>query len=292
MTDVQEPKKRQQRSLDWVLKSASRILLGQFSIPGWFGFLFAIFWDVPGWQSKFDFWAKVAQSSNGWLTPLADILLWPYFSPTLGIISFVYLIVVSRFGETGTARSTVVTSLAWISVAAIFIAFILVTGYGAGEFYIRTQIAKGIAGVPRDSSPASSEQNGTDRALYSDGPRSLTQNQQRLLIGMGEKLRDQIPKLFLITYMATDMEAFSYASQLRTTFEHAAIQTAGPQEQPLPKAGVSGLIILADDVKSPAAIALQQALETLDIHPQLAADLSRPGNYPLVLFVGPRPVRP
>jgi hypothetical protein len=73
MSDVQEPSAKEppERSHDWVLKSANRVLLGQFSIPGWLGFLFAIFWGVPGWQSKFDFWARVAQSSNGWLTRTA-----------------------------------------------------------------------------------------------------------------------------------------------------------------------------------------------------------------------------
>jgi hypothetical protein len=266
-------------------------LLGQFSIPGWLGFLFAIFWGVPGWQSKFDYWARVAQSSNGWLTPLADILLWPYFSPTLGIISFAYLIVVSRLGRQEAVRSTVLTALAWISVTAVILTFIVVTGYGGIEIYIRTQIAKGVSGVPREGSPADSAKNGTDRPLYTDGPRVLTQNQQRLLIGMSDKLSDQLRQPLMITYMATDMEAFSFASQLRTAFEHAAIRTLGPQEQPLGKAGLSGLIIEVDDIKSPAGIALQEALETMDIQPQLVAG-PRPGNYPLVLFVGPRPVQP
>jgi hypothetical protein len=79
---------------------------------------------------------------------------------------------------------------------------------------------------------------------------------------------------------------------LRTTFERAAIQTSGPHEQPLGKAGLSGVIIEVDDIKSPAGIALQQALEVMGMHPTLIDNLPRYGNHPLVLFVGPRPVQP
>jgi hypothetical protein len=207
-------------------------------------------------------------------------------------LSFAYLVAVSRKAPPDSPRNTVLASLAWISLTSIILASIVVAGYGAVEFYIRSEIEKGKSGVPRIGSPADSQKNGTDRPLYSDAPRVITQNQQRLLIGMGDRLQNQLPKSFPITYMATDMEAFGYASQLRTSFEHAAIQTNGPLEQPLGKAGLNGIIIEVDDIKSPAGIALQQALETMDIHPQLVADLPRYGNNPLVLFIGPRPVQP
>lgn len=95
-------------------------------------------------------------------------------------------------------------TVAWLSVAAVAICAIIVFGGGAIEFYIRGQIAKGLAGVPRDSSPANSQANGSDRPLYSSGPRTVTGNQQRLLIQMGPELRTQV-RPFPISYLSTDL---------------------------------------------------------------------------------------
>jgi hypothetical protein len=278
-------------SLNWLLKKASWILLGQFRIPGWLGLLFAIFWGVPTWQSKIDFWVNVAKSSGGLLGALADILTWPYLSATIAIVSFVYLGVVSLQARPDSPRNAILGSFAWISLTLVVLTSIIVAGYGAAEFYIRSEIEKGRAAIPRSSSPADSQKNGTDRPMYGS-PRALTQNQQRLLSEMAESLQNQLPKPLQITYLATDMEAFGYAQQFRTAFEHAAVQTSGPIEQPLGKPGLSGVIIEVDDVKSPTGRALQQALELMDAHPQLISGLPRYGNYPVILFIGPRPVQP
>jgi hypothetical protein len=294
LTDTSPPQSEGQParwSLQWLFAKASWLLLGQFKIPGWLGFAFAIFWGVPAWQSKIDFWAATVRSSGSHLAPLADVLTWPYLPATIALLSCVYLVAVSRTASSHSPRNAVLAGIAWSSLTLIVLASITVAGYGAIEFYIRAEIEKGRAGIPRAESPANSQQNGTDRPLYTDNPRGLTQNQQRLLIGMGEKLGAELPP-FPITYMAFDGEAGGYARQFKIAFEHAAIRTLGPSEQPLSNPGLSGLYIEVDNLNSPAGRALQQALEVMDVHAKLVDDLPRFANYPLVLFVAPRPIQP
>ena len=83
MSDSDQPPRW---SRNWWLRYLSIVFLGQFKIPGWLGFAFAVFWGVPGWQSKFDYWLRMAKSSSDWAAPAADSLLSPYFSPTLALV--------------------------------------------------------------------------------------------------------------------------------------------------------------------------------------------------------------
>ncbi len=185
MSDSEQPVPR---SRDWWLRYASIVFLGQFKIPGWLGFAFAVFWGVPGWQSKFDYWLLVARSSSSLAAPAADVLLWPYFSPTLAVVSLLYVAAVSR-PASAPPRSKSIAVLGWICVTLIFGIAIVVTGWGATESYIRTEIIKGVTGVPRDSSPTNPKQAGNDKPIFSDTPRGLTPNQQRLLIGQSDELQ-------------------------------------------------------------------------------------------------------
>jgi hypothetical protein len=276
-------------SLAWILKSASWVLLGQFRVPGWLGLIFAIFWGVPAWQSKVEFWAQVAKSSGGRLAPFAEILLWPYFSPSVAFISFVYLIVVSRVSQTNSTRNVVLATVAWISVTSIILTTILIVGWGAIIFYVRTEIAKGRAGVPLDSSPANSQANGSDRPLYA-GPRNLTENQKRLLIDQSDQLKQL--KGLPITYLAGDLEAFQYAVELRAAFQLATVEASQPSEQTRTDTKDVGIMIEVPDHSAPsgAAVALQQTLEVLDIHAKIIDAPSRFGSTPVILFVGPRPI--
>jgi hypothetical protein len=273
----------------WFWDHADRILLGKIKIPGWLGILFTIFWGVPNWNSRIQFWTEVARATSPRLAPFADVLAWTYFPGVMAIVSLVYLAVVSR--SESSASNTALAAVAWLSLGLVGTAAIAVTGFGAIEVYIQTEIAKGKAGLPREDNPADSAKNGTDRPLYAR-PRDVTQNQRRLATEIPEGIASRLPKPVVISYLKTDMEAFAYASQLRQTFERAAISTEGPFEQALARPGLSGIYIEADDIKSPAGIALQQALVILGIHAELAGDHPRYGNSPVVLFVGPRPIQP
>jgi len=194
----------------WWLRYASVVFLGQFKIPGWLGFVFAVFWGVPGWQSKFDYWLRVAKSSSGWAAPAADALLSPYFSPTLAVVSLMYVVAVSS-PASAPLRSKSIAVLGWICITLILGIAIVVTGWGATQNYIRTEIVKGIAGVPRDSSPTNPQQAGNEKPLFSDTPRGLTSNQQRLLIGQSDELQGLT---FRLSFLAQDYEALHFAESL------------------------------------------------------------------------------
>ena len=232
---------------------------------------------------------EVARAASPRLAPVADVLASPYFPGGMALASVLYLAVVSRAEVS--VRNTVLASVAYLSLALVGIAAIVVTGYGAIEVHIQAEIAKGKAGIPREENPADSAKNGTDRPLYS-APRDVTQNQRRLATEISESISSRLPKPLVISYLKTDMEAFSYAAKLREMFERAAISTEGPFEQALPRRGLSGVLIDVNDIKSPAAIALQEALTVLGVHAELESDLPRYGNHPVVLFVGPRPIQP
>jgi hypothetical protein len=286
-SEGQEPAKW---SLAWFLKLASIVFLGQFRIPGWLGIVFAIFWGIPAWQSKFEFWAQVAKSSGSQLAPFAEILLWPYLSPTIALVSFVYLIVVSSFDRSSAApRNILLVVVAWVSVTAIFLTTIVVAGSGAIEAYVRAEIARGVAGLSRGASPANTPA-GDQRPLFGSA-RSLTLDQQRLLILEGQKLRADLPNV-KVAYLPTDNETYALALQLRNTLGRAAINTEFIG-QSLTDPNDEGILIEVPDRNSPsiAAIKLMQLLSIADI-PARFANLA-PGLPPdgMILFIGPRPIQ-
>lgn len=103
--------------------------------------------------------------------------------------------------------------------------------YGWFELKQREAYAAGAAGLPRNSSPSNPQTPSKQRPLLPPGNRQLTADQQRILITEGANVYKVLTGM-LITYLDTDMEGASYASQLKFTLARAAIQ-AGVSAQPL-----------------------------------------------------------
>ncbi len=287
MSDSEQPIKW---SREWWLRYGSIVFLGQFKIPGWLGFIFAVFWGVPGWQSKFDYWLRIVRSSSSLAAPIADVLLWPYFSPTLAVVSLLYVAVVSR-PASAPLRSKSIAVLGWICVTLIFGIAIVMLGWGATESYIRTEIVKGVTGVPRDSSPTNPKQVGNEKPIFSDTPRGLTPNQQRLLMGQSDELQGLT---FRLSYLAQDMESLHFAESVRSALILSGARPTGIQEQFLGNAKGGGVFIEVPDASAipDGATKLQRALKIADIDAKI---IQSPGPYPTssyALFVGSRLIQP
>jgi hypothetical protein len=290
MSDHATEQKEKRWIVDWGFRRLADVLFGHIPIklPGWVLLLLAVIIAVPDLKSRYDFWLQVALSSGGWWATVATVLLWPYFSATLAIVGVLYLVMVSR-PSSGFQQHPLVPIIGWISAALCFIAIVATVGYGATEIYIRTEIAKGLSGVPRTASP-SAPNSGADHPLYA-GNRNLTPDQQRILISESGKLKDHLQGL-PITWLTADYEAFAYAGQIRTALARGAIDS-GISEQPLGDPDQNGVMIEVHDPKSPpeAANKLKELFAVADIDAKIVPTLPRFGNTPVILFIGPRPIR-
>ena len=108
-------------------------------------------------------------------------------------------------------RQTIVPVFAWIVVGLCFVVIVVTAGYGATEAYVRTEIAKGIAGVPREASPATNSPNSPQRSLQTES-RTLQPDQIRLLLEELPKFK-QYYTLLIIASTPNDLETFNVLIQ-------------------------------------------------------------------------------
>jgi hypothetical protein len=162
-------------------------------------------------------------------------------------------------------------------------------GYGLVELHIRSEIAKGIAGVTRGESPAENNQAHPQRPMTQEN-RNLQPDQMRILMEELPKLRSFM-KSISIAYVPVDGETQAITSEYAKIFDRSGIhpssfglESNGPEDQ--------SLIILVKD-KSKVPIGAQKLIETLtisDIHPTVRDDV--PTNYlnnddGFVFFIAP-----
>jgi hypothetical protein len=257
-------------------------------LPGLALALLGLGWRLLDYLGRTDIFIRIVESTGGRPAMIASALSSIWFSVGLVLVGIAYVVFVGE-PEKGAQRHPWWPYVGWSVFAVCLTAIILVPTYGAIELYIRTQIAKGVSGVPRSSSPASPN-SGADHPLYS-GPRQLTLDQQRILISEGAKLHAELIGL-PITFLETDMEAFSYASALKATFERAAIRTTNVSPQELGEADRYGIMIEVANANAPPpnAVKLQQLLLTADISTKFVSTIDQFRNVPMVLFIGPRPI--
>ncbi len=103
-------------SIVWFQRQVTRSLLGQFNVPGWVLFLLAVVIGVPDWKSRYDFWLSIAAAS-GQMSIIANVLLWPYFSPSLGVLGILYVLTATSVERAG-HQYAALPIIAWVVVSA------------------------------------------------------------------------------------------------------------------------------------------------------------------------------
>jgi hypothetical protein len=250
-----------------------------------------------GWLSldilgRLDVLWRIVESMGGSVALVVSIISSWEFGLALIVVGVTYTVFVGE-PQAGVQRHP---ALPYVAASVFAICAALLGGfaiYGEYEAQLRKAYAEGASGIPRNSSPANPRSEGNQRPLYSDSPRSLTPDQQRLLIAEGGRLHNELSGL-PITYLDTDMEAYGYASSFNSTFARAAIQTGGVSGQELGEPDREGIMIEVPDKNSPpaAALKLQELLLVADIQAPIVNTLPRfAAIRPLTLFVGPRPLQ-
>jgi hypothetical protein len=277
----------------WLGDRVTGALLGQFKVPGWLFIFLAIVIGVPDWHSRYEFWLGVAKSTGGYMSPVATILLWPYFPVALGSVGVLYLLAVGH-PKHAPQRYPIIPVVGWICFAACFAAVIVTAGYGAAEIYIRTEIARGIAGVPRGT-PDENNPNRPQRPLLANTDAyNLTPDQVRILIQEIPKLKPLI-RIAYFSRAPNDVgPAFSLWLRFQDVFIRSGIPPAlinedprGPEEE--------GLMIA---VRNPTQIPLaaQKLIEAFEIANIRLRPIQMPSgivppDIEFVVFLGPPPIR-
>lgn len=263
----------------WGLAITALGLLTQAIHWGWFSL------DILG---RLDVLWRVVETMGGTPAHIASIISSWQFSLALIVVGLTYTVFV------GEPKAGVQRHPWWPYIAAsvFFFSFAImatVAIYGEYELQLRKAYAAGASGIPRDISPADPKSGSNQQPIYSDAPRYLTPDQQRVLIAEGGKFHTELSG-FQITFLETDMETFSYASALNTTFARAAIHTRGVSPQPLGEPGREGIMIEVPDRNNPSESAskLQQLLLIADIQAPFVQTISDFKEVPVVLFIGPR----
>lgn len=269
---------------------ASKALLGQFTVPGWLLIIIAIVIGVPDWNSRYEFWLGVAKSSGGHMSILADVLLWKYFPPALALTGVAYLLFVGN-PRLAPKSHPFVSVVAWIALSCCLIAVVVTAGYGAMEFYIRDQIAKGVAGVPRNT-PDAANPNRPQAPLYVSNWAVLQPDQIRLLLQELPKLKEKSPTVWFAS-VSMDNDGYSYWRQFDQIFKRSGLNAPridqiprGPEEQ--------GLMLEVRDLNnlSESAQKLREAFQIANIPLKLILLPNGVVNpdVDFVVFIGPRPI--
>jgi hypothetical protein len=229
-----------------------------------------------------------AKSSGSIVSPAASIVLWPYFAPLLGVIGLIYIFATAR-PAVAPASHPVVATIGWTALVVCFLAIVIVGISGATEAYIRTQVAEGIAGVPRGA-PDENTPTRPQRPLVSP-VRTLQPDQIRLLLQELPNIRPLLPSIILAS-TNENSETFGVSMGYQDVFSRSGIT---PQRQYLYPRGPQdqGILILVHDINNvpKAAEKLREVLEIANIHPKIVDGTTYVGdNSQIILFIAPAPV--
>jgi hypothetical protein len=250
----------------------------------------AIFLGIPAWSDAVHFWLDTAKTTPGWFSTAAPIITNQYFPAALAIFGVIYLVIVGYEG-TNPIRHKIVPVVGWVVVGICFVSIFVTAGYGAVEIYIRTEIARGIAGIPRNSSPAGS----TPSRPLAFGNHELVPDQIRILSDELPKLRDilQNNMYFAIAPRGSGPLATNFAPY-NMIFMRSGIK-AYMQELPPRGPQDDGLIIFVGDTNNipESAQKFIQTLSVADIHPEIMSRVDVPtivSGQKWMFYIGPAPM--
>jgi hypothetical protein len=281
-------------SINRVATVVAHLLLGQFKLPGWLLLLVAIYMGVPDWNTRNEYWLNIAKSSGGLMSPIASILLWPYFAPALALTGLLYVVAVGRpwGGASAPSRSPIIGWAGWIAFAICFATIAATIASGAVEAYIRTQIAEGIAGVPRGS-PDENNPTKPQRPLMSEN-RILQPDQTRLLLEEMPSVK-ALTSMIFIASVPENTETYVVSEGYQDVFSRSGVI---PQRMQIYPRGPDdhGVLIMVHDINAipPAAEKLRDIMEIANVHPKIVdgADkyIAKENKDQFILFIAPAPI--
>jgi hypothetical protein len=241
------------------------------------------FLDVGG---RLDLLSRIVEGMGGSPAMVASTVSSIWFSIALVICGVAYIVFVGE-PEKGVQRQAFWPYLGWIVFGLCFTAMVATVSYGAIELHIRREIAKGIAGVPRNT-PDANAPDRPQRPLYS-GPRNITPDQIRILAIEADKIKSIVPT-FMITAPPRDNEAWQYREQFHTIFTRAGIVINYGEQFPRGLDEV-GIMLGVKDIKNIPfqAQKVREMLEVANIHVNLISPVVYP-QMDFVLFIGPQPM--
>lgn len=256
-------------------------------LPGLLLGLLGIVWRLADYFGRLDVLVRVAEGLGGTPPMLVSAILSPWFSVALVLGGAAYIVFIGE-PQRGVQRHPWWPYIGWITFGLCLTTMIVFLVAGATEFYIRREIAKGIAGIPRET-PSNITSPGNQRPLVG-APRALTPDQQRLIYLQAARMKDELPAL-IIAYTQSDNESLQYANQLQRILIRAGIQVdlavqfpRGPEED--------GVMIAVQDPSSPNKTAqrLRTILEVAEIQTKFIRTAPAFGPNPIMLFIGPLPL--
>jgi hypothetical protein len=266
----------------WATAITALGLFGQLIHWGWVSL------DILG---RLDVGWRIVETMGGTAALAATVLSSWQFSLGLIVIGLSYLIFVGE-PDAGANRHP---SLPYLAASVLFVCIAAMGSiaiYGWYELQLQAAYADGASGIPRNNSPANPQSPSNQRPLYPDAPRSLTPDQQRILITEGGKMHKELGAI-LIGFLLTDGDSRQYSNSFQIAFSHAAINSQLSAMGVLGDPSEEGLLIFVADKNAPPPEAkkLEQLLTVADIPVRFGTTtLFNPQSYPVVLFVGPRPI--
>ena len=222
-------------------------------------------WSLLDIGGRLDTLWRIAESVGGTPAMLTTAILWPWTGIILIISGVMYVVFVGE-PTSGVQRHHSWPYVGWAIAAFVFVSMAGTALYGAMELHIRSEIAKGIAGVARGTTPSENNQAHPQRPLSLEDLR-LQPDQIRILKEELPKLRGSLNQI-TIAYVQFDSETLSVANQYFSVFERSGIPPqlitappSGPEEE--------GVIIeVKDKTKIPPTVKrLLDIFAIADIHP-------------------------
>jgi hypothetical protein len=260
-------------------------LLSPRKWPGHAVWILGAVWKFLDIGGRLDLFSRIVESMGGSAAMLASLLLSPWTSVGLIVGGLGYVVFVGEPGK-GTQRHHWWPYVGWAIFAVTLLSMVFIAGYGSVEIYIRREIAKGVAGIPRDTQPDSTTP--PQSPVYSDS-RELKPNQVRILLGEFDKLKP-IMSSIRIDIPHGDSEAFMLRSQYDDALRRARINPLWGELNPRSINDV-GMMIAVKNTSDPPIEAqkFREALEVANIHVQYIDRPAYPdSNFEFVIF--PRPL--
>jgi hypothetical protein len=259
-------------------------------IPAWVFILYAIFREIPDFDSRIRFWLETTKYMGGYLGTVAAVLASPYFAPGLAGVAVLYLLFVGE-PKKGVQRHVFWPYAAWIVLALCVSALAITAGWGAIEIYVRQEGNKIALGIPRGAPGEPGPQ--SQVPLYDSDFWGLTSDQLKILLTELPKLKPYV-KIVWLSSASTDNQAGAFLSPLMQIIDRSGLSFGTITQSPRDPSE-EGLMLAVSDINNPSigAQKVREAFEVANIHLRLISlpDSLKLPDRDFVIFIGPRPIK-